>query len=76
MRILNRISFDEKGFTLVEILIAVGILAILAAIAVPTVGSLLSSSANKAELGELANVQAALDSLMADQEMEPQSPPG
>ena len=67
---MKRITFGEKGFTLIEILIAVGILALLAGIAVPTVGVLLGNSETKAEAAELSNVQAAVDSLMADQEME------
>ncbi|MDA0735302.1 MAG: type II secretion system protein [Chloroflexi bacterium] len=66
---MKRITFSEKGFTLIEILIAVGILALLAGIAVPTVGVLLGNSETKAEAAELSNVQAAIDFLMADQEM-------
>jgi general secretion pathway protein G len=67
---VKRFKFSESGFTLIEILIAVGILALLAGIAVPTVAVLLSNSEDKAEAGELSNIQAAVDSMMADQELE------
>jgi prepilin-type N-terminal cleavage/methylation domain-containing protein len=67
---VKNLRFNQKGFTLIEILIAVGILALLAGIAVPTVAVLLSNSEDKAEKGELSNVQAAVDSMMADKELE------
>ena len=50
-----------------EILIAVGILAILAAVAVPVVAHLGGDSQTNASAAELSNVQAAVDALMVDQ---------
>ncbi len=67
---IGRILSEQHGFTLVEILIAVAILAVVSAIAIPAVGSLMGNSETKAESGELANIQSAVDALMADQEME------
>jgi len=58
---------SERGFTLVELLIAMVILSIIAAIAVPTAISLIGGSETKAGEAELANVQAAVDAMMADQ---------
>lgn len=68
-RVMKRILLGQRGFTLVEILIAVGILAILAGIAVPVVSHLTGSSQTSSARAELSNVQAAVDSLMADQDL-------
>ena len=56
----------QKGFTLVEILIAVGILAIITAVAIPTVAKFTGNSKTKSAAAELTNVQTAVDSMMAD----------
>ncbi len=67
---MRRIHRGKGGFTLVELLVAAGILAILAAVAVPTVASFISSSHDDAAAAELSNVQTALDSMMADRGLE------
>ena len=64
---IRRILKSQRGFTLIELLVAVGILAILAGVAVPVVVKFTGTSQTKAAAAELANVQAAIDSLMADQ---------
>lgn len=68
--ILKKLLKNESGFTLVEVLIAVGILGLIAAIAIPTIGNVRSSSEVKAQSAETATVQAAVDAMMADQEVE------
>ena len=68
--IIRKLSSSERGFTLVEILIAMAILGIVAAVAIPTVANIKSRSETKANAGELSNIQAALDSMMSDQERE------
>ena len=60
----------DQGFTLVEILLAVAVLGIVAAIAFPAVANIRSRSETKAEAAEIDNIQAALDALMSDQELE------
>ncbi len=66
----GKLLTSERGFTLAEILIAMAILGIVAAIAIPTVANIKSRSETKANAGELSNIQVALDSMMSDQEIE------
>jgi len=66
---MRRILSSRRGFTLVEILIAVAILAILAGVTVPVVAHLVGTSKTKAAVTELSNIQAAADSLMGDQDL-------
>ena len=65
-----RLLGQERGFTLVEILIAVAILGIVATVAVPTVATIKSRSESKANSGELMNVASALHSMMSDLEQD------
>ena len=66
---MRRILRGQRGFTLIELLVAVGILAILAGVAVPVVVKFTGTSQTKAAAAELSNVQVAVDAMMADQEM-------
>jgi type IV pilus assembly protein PilA len=59
----------EAGFTLVEVLMVVAILAILVAIVLPNFTGLLSGSQSSAGDAELNIVQTAVDAKMADQSL-------
>ena len=64
---IRRFLNSQRGFTLIELLVAVGILAILAGVAVPVALKFTGTSQTKSAQAELANVQVAVDAMMADQ---------
>ena len=63
----RRTTRSERGFTLVEVLIVLAILAILVAIVLPNFTGLVSGGQTKAADAELVIVQTAVDAKMADQ---------
>ncbi len=56
----------EKGFTLIELLIVVAILGVLAAVVIPNVGRFIGRGQTEAAATELSNIQAAVTSMMTD----------
>lgn len=63
---LARLCHQQAGFTLVELLVVVGIIVGLAAAVIPAVTKFASKGDEGARAAEKQNVQAAMDSLMAD----------
>jgi len=61
-----RLSKDQQGFTLVELLVVVAIIVALAAIIVPLVTRFASKGQEGAAAGELDTAQTTIDALMAD----------
>jgi len=59
---------SERGFTLVELLIVLAIMAILVAIVVPNLAGLTGGARGTAARTELSVVQTAMDTLMSENE--------
>lgn len=57
----------ETGFTLVELLVVVGIIVALAAVIIPNVARFSSKGTEGAKSAENENVQTAMDTLLADE---------
>ena len=60
----------QKGFTLIELLIVVAILGVLAAVVIPNVGRFIGAGEEEAGKTELSDVQAAVHSMMVDNELQ------
>ncbi len=65
-RFLSRMHRDSRGFTLIELLIVIAIIGVLAAVVLPNVTGLIGRGQTEASATELSNIQAAVTSMMTD----------
>ena len=68
---VGKVGRSEKGFTLIEMLVVVGIIVALAAVIVPTVIKFAGSGEEGAKDAEYDAVQAAIDIMMTDNSLKP-----
>ncbi len=64
-------SNRQKGFTLIELLVVIGIMATMAAIAVPAVSRFIAPAEVAADDEEFGRVQAAMDTYIAENNLPP-----
>ena len=60
-----RITGGQKGFTLIEMIVVVGIIAVLAAVIVPNIGKFIGSGEQGAKDAEFESVQTAMNAMLA-----------
>ena len=65
-RLISRIAKGQGGFTLIEMIVVVGIIAVLAAVIVPNIGKFIGSGEAGAKSAEWESVQTAMNAMMAD----------
>ena len=65
-KLVSRIPGGQKGFTLIEMIVVVGIIAVLAAVIIPNIGKFIGSGETGAKNAESVSVQLAMNAMMAD----------
>ncbi len=63
---------DQKGFTLVELMIVVAIIGILAAIAIPQFAKYRARAQNTAALSDMRNLKVDMEGYYAEHQLYPQ----
>ncbi len=64
--LIKRVTENQAGFTLIEMIVVVGIIAVLAAVIVPNMGKFIGQGEKGAKSAEMDSVQTAMHAMMAD----------
>ena len=65
--LVSRVRKGQGGFTLIEMIVVVGIIAVLAAVIVPNIGKFIGTGEDGAKDAEAESVQTAMNGMMAEQ---------
>jgi prepilin-type N-terminal cleavage/methylation domain-containing protein len=65
--LLKRGHRGNKGFTLIELVIAIGVIGVLAAVVLPNAGGLVDGSQVEEAKAEWVTIQTAMDTMMAEE---------
>jgi len=65
-KFLRKFRRGQKGFTLVELLVVIGILGVIAAVVVPNVGSFIGRGKTESYATELHNIQTSNMAMLTD----------
>ena len=66
MNLAGRITRRQKGFTLIEMIVVVGIIAVLATVIIPNLGKFIGSGESGAKSAEQESVETAMTAMMVD----------
>ncbi len=69
-KLAARIPGGQKGFTLIEMIVVVGIIAVLAAVIVPNIGRFIGTGEQGAKDAEWEAVQTAMNAMMAENQVQ------